>query len=206
MARLAAGLLRAWLCLQGVGSSAAGPPALLLPLRRATLPAVAAAAYRSQRRTLLGANASAQLELYGSVRDNGVFTVHVQLGTPAQDFDVIVDTGSTLAYVPCQDCGEGCGRHEVRPKRCRPLSETLTLTSTPSFGRTTPPPFTASPVIRLPAPTSRLGAKLVRPRSVSSSCLPLTSAQAPAPTSGRMRSRARRSAGWCRTRWRWGRR
>ena len=101
----------ALLLLASAGSTSS---TLLLPLKRTTLPPHAATAYHVRRRSLIGANASAQLELYGSVRDNGVFTVHLELGTPAQEFDVIVDTGSTLAYVPCQDCGDGCGRHEVR--------------------------------------------------------------------------------------------
>ena len=103
------------LCAAVLGGASEGSSAsLLLPLKRTTLPPHAATAYHVRRRSLIGANASAQLELYGSVRDNGVFTVHLELGTPAQEFDVIVDTGSTLAYVPCQDCGDGCGRHEVR--------------------------------------------------------------------------------------------
>lgn len=121
---MTAGLLLAWLCvLLGASSAASGPPALLLPLRRATLPARAAAAYQTQRRALLGANASAQLELYGSVRDNGVFTLRMAVGTPpAGPFDVIVDTGSTLAYVPCSDCGAACGsNHEARRRAWPPL-------------------------------------------------------------------------------------
>jgi|APGre2960657444_1045066.scaffolds.fasta_scaffold06720_2 hypothetical protein len=94
---------------------------LWAPLRRVALSPRATSALHARRRTLLdGAgslNASALLPLYGSVRDNGVFTVHLQLGTPPQPFDLIVDTGSTLAYVPCRDCGASCGTHEVCVKR-----------------------------------------------------------------------------------------
>ena len=87
------------------------------PLRRIALSPRAASALHARRRTLLdgagSVNASALLPLYGSVRDNGVFTVHLQLGTPPQLFHLIVDTGSTLTYVPCRDCGASCGTHEV---------------------------------------------------------------------------------------------
>ena len=98
-------------------------PQLVLPLREATLHPAAARAWRQQRRSLGSAAAATTtangsvlsvLPLYGSVRDNGVFTVHLALGTPPQRFNVIVDTGSTLAYVPCKDCGASCGTHEVR--------------------------------------------------------------------------------------------
>jgi hypothetical protein len=63
------------------------------------------------------------LPLYGSVRDNGVFTLRMAVGTPpAGPFDVIVDTGSTLAYVPCSDCGAACGsNHEARRRAWPPL-------------------------------------------------------------------------------------
>lgn len=98
-------------------------PQLVLPLREATLHPAAARAWRQQRRSLgpadaattaTNGSATSMLPLYGSVRDNGVFTVHIDLGTPPQRFNVIVDTGSTLAYVPCKDCGASCGTHEVR--------------------------------------------------------------------------------------------
>lgn len=32
--------------------------------------------------------------------------------TPPQSFALIVDTGSTVTYVPCSTC-EQCGRHQV---------------------------------------------------------------------------------------------
>ena len=39
------------------------------------------------------------------------FYATVQLGTPPREFAVIVDTGSTVTYVPCASCGTGCGEH-----------------------------------------------------------------------------------------------
>ncbi len=102
------------------GSDTTAP--LVLPLRRTALPPAAAAVHAARRRALLvdagrSVNASALLPLYGSVRDNGVFTVQVSLGTPPQPFQLIVDTGSTLAYVPCRDCGANCGTHQARAAR-----------------------------------------------------------------------------------------
>jgi hypothetical protein len=37
------------------------------------------------------------------------FYATLYLGTPAKKFAVIVDTGSTMTYVPCSTCGSGCG-------------------------------------------------------------------------------------------------
>ena len=39
------------------------------------------------------------------------FYATLYLGTPAKKFAVIVDTGSTMTYVPCTTCGAGCGPH-----------------------------------------------------------------------------------------------
>jgi hypothetical protein len=37
-----------------------------------------------------------------------------QIGSPPQSFSLIVDTGSTMTYVPCKGC-ERCGRHTSPP-------------------------------------------------------------------------------------------
>ena len=37
------------------------------------------------------------------------FYATLYLGTPPRKFAVIVDTGSTMTYVPCSSCGKGCG-------------------------------------------------------------------------------------------------
>ena len=70
-----------------------------MALRRGPLPS-AASTWAHRRRALLGNSTAAVQPLYGSVRDNGVFTVHVALCTPAQTFDMIVDTGSTGGRIP----------------------------------------------------------------------------------------------------------
>lgn len=40
------------------------------------------------------------------------YTTRIWIGTPPQTFALIVDTGSTLTYVPCSTC-EQCGKHQV---------------------------------------------------------------------------------------------
>lgn len=39
------------------------------------------------------------------------FYATLLLGTPQRQFAVIVDTGSTITYVPCASCGKNCGPH-----------------------------------------------------------------------------------------------
>ena len=51
------------------------------------------------------------LEMQGNLYSLGYFSANVCLGTPAQRFDVIIDTGSSLTAVPCADCSH-CGRHQ----------------------------------------------------------------------------------------------
>ena len=40
------------------------------------------------------------------------YTTRLWIGTPPQEFALIVDTGSTVTYVPCSNCGH-CGKHQV---------------------------------------------------------------------------------------------
>ena len=80
--------------------------------------------HKRRRRALLGEEAAsnetddpyATLPLHGSVKEHGYYYVDVSLGTPPKSFQVIVDTGSTLTYVPCVDCGSNCGAHTGAPK------------------------------------------------------------------------------------------
>ena len=53
--------------------------------------------------------------LHGSVVTTGYYAMELHLGTPPQTFEVIVDTGSTIAYVPCGFCGDKCGVHINKP-------------------------------------------------------------------------------------------
>ena len=39
------------------------------------------------------------------------FYATLLLGSPPRSFAVIVDTGSTITYVPCTSCGHNCGPH-----------------------------------------------------------------------------------------------
>mmetsp|Transcript_22652 Transcript_22652/g.62543 ORF Transcript_22652/g.62543 Transcript_22652/m.62543 type:complete len:640 (-) Transcript_22652:415-2334(-) len=55
---------------------------------------------------------SGVLPVDGSVNEVGYYYATVTFGTPARHFDLIIDTGSTITYVPCSDCGSKCGKHE----------------------------------------------------------------------------------------------
>ena len=83
-------------------------------------PARARAADHHRRRRLLGDDETspasadhpyATAPLHGSVKEHGYYYADVDLGTPPRRFQLIVDTGSTLTYVPCVDCGAACGAH-----------------------------------------------------------------------------------------------
>ncbi|XVF17578.1 hypothetical protein REPUB_Repub10bG0135600 [Reevesia pubescens] len=55
---------------------------------------------------------NARMRLYDDLLLNGYYTTRLWIGTPPQRFALIVDTGSTVTYVPCATC-EQCGRHQV---------------------------------------------------------------------------------------------
>ena len=46
------------------------------------------------------------------------YYANVWLGSPPQQFALIVDTGSTVTYVPCATCSQ-CGKHQVRRREER---------------------------------------------------------------------------------------
>ncbi|PON54240.1 Aspartic peptidase [Parasponia andersonii] len=54
---------------------------------------------------------NARMRLYDDLLSNGYYTTRLWIGTPPQEFALIVDTGSTVTYVPCSDC-EQCGKHQ----------------------------------------------------------------------------------------------
>lgn len=40
------------------------------------------------------------------------YTTRIFIGNPPQEFALIVDSGSTVTYVPCSTC-EQCGKHQA---------------------------------------------------------------------------------------------
>ncbi|XP_010558952.1 PREDICTED: aspartic proteinase CDR1 isoform X2 [Tarenaya hassleriana] len=52
-----------------------------------------------------------RMRLYDDLLHNGYYTTRIWIGTPPQMFALIVDSGSTVTYVPCSDC-EQCGTHQ----------------------------------------------------------------------------------------------
>ncbi|CAN6225927.1 unnamed protein product [Urochloa humidicola] len=88
---------------------APGPP-LFLPLTRSYPNASRLAA--SLRRGLGdGAHPNARMRLHDDLLTNGYYTTRLYIGTPPQEFALIVDSGSTVTYVPCATC-EQCGNHQ----------------------------------------------------------------------------------------------
>ncbi|EEF52314.1 Aspartic proteinase nepenthesin-1 precursor, putative [Ricinus communis] len=73
---------------------------------------------------------NAHMRLYDDLLSNGYYTTRLFIGTPPQEFALIVDTGSTVTYVPCSTC-EQCGKHQdprfqpessstYKPMQCNP--------------------------------------------------------------------------------------
>ncbi|XP_057544580.1 aspartic proteinase 36-like [Amaranthus tricolor] len=65
---------------------------------------------------------TARMNLFDDLLSNGYYTTRLYIGTPSQEFALIVDTGSTVTYVPCSDCDQ-CGNHQD-PKFQPDLSST----------------------------------------------------------------------------------
>ncbi|MED6196675.1 hypothetical protein PIB30_049606 [Stylosanthes scabra] len=67
------------------------------------------------RRQLQGSESqhhpNARMRLHDDLLLNGYYTTRLWIGTPSQMFALIVDTGSTVTYVPCSTC-EQCGSHQ----------------------------------------------------------------------------------------------
>lgn len=62
------------------------------------------------------------MALHDDLLLNGYYTTRLWIGSPPQRFALIVDTGSTVTYVPCSTC-EQCGKHQD-PKFDPELSST----------------------------------------------------------------------------------
>ncbi|KAL8246994.1 hypothetical protein R6Q59_008210 [Mikania micrantha] len=54
---------------------------------------------------------NARMPLHDDLLQNGYYTTRLWVGSPPQKFALIVDTGSTVTYVPCSTC-EQCGKHQ----------------------------------------------------------------------------------------------
>ncbi|ESW27860.1 hypothetical protein PHAVU_003G238400 [Phaseolus vulgaris] len=88
-------------------------PAMVLPLYLSSPNSTSSAL--DPRRQLYGSESkrhpNARMRLHDDLLLNGYYTTRLWIGTPAQMFALIVDTGSTVTYVPCSSC-EQCGRHQ----------------------------------------------------------------------------------------------
>uniref|UniRef100_A0A0D9X119 Peptidase A1 domain-containing protein n=1 Tax=Leersia perrieri TaxID=77586 RepID=A0A0D9X119_9ORYZ len=115
LAAAAAAVVFLLLASAGATATAAGSPdrrpPLVLPL---TLFYPNASRLASgSRRGLLGdgRNPNARMRLHDDLLTNGYYTTRLYIGTPSQEFALIVDSGSTVTYVPCATC-EQCGNHQ----------------------------------------------------------------------------------------------
>ncbi|KAF8017340.1 hypothetical protein BT93_H2508 [Corymbia citriodora subsp. variegata] len=102
---------------------AAHPSAMVLPLFLSP-PNASRAAFSSPSRRHLqrSERPNARMSLYDDLLLHGYYTTRLWIGTPPQKFALIVDSGSTVTYVPCSTCDQ-CGRHQD-PKFQPELSST----------------------------------------------------------------------------------
>ncbi|XP_061341213.1 aspartic proteinase 36-like isoform X2 [Gastrolobium bilobum] len=99
-------------------------PAMILPLHLSA-PVSSKFAFNSRRqlqRSEPKRHPNARMRLYDDLLLNGYYTTRLWIGTPPQRFALIVDTGSTVTYVPCSTC-QHCGKHQD-PKFQPDMSET----------------------------------------------------------------------------------
>ncbi|KAK4790964.1 hypothetical protein SAY86_031377 [Trapa natans] len=86
-------------------------PPMVLPLFLSP-PNSSRASTDSRRRHLQGSEKpNARMSLHDDLLLNGYYTTRLWIGTPPQKFALIVDTGSTVTYVPCSNCDQ-CGKHQ----------------------------------------------------------------------------------------------
>ncbi|XP_039015457.1 protein ASPARTIC PROTEASE IN GUARD CELL 2-like [Hibiscus syriacus] len=83
-----------------------------------------------QQAGLSPSTSNAHMRLYDDLLSHGYYTTRLWIGTPPQEFALIVDTGSTVTYVPCSSCTH-CGNHQdprfqpdlsstYQPVKCNP--------------------------------------------------------------------------------------
>ncbi|KAJ8640720.1 hypothetical protein MRB53_017414 [Persea americana] len=88
--------------------------AMVLPLAlsiNSSRPSIEGNFRRLVRRETIHNTPDARMRLYDDLLANGYYTTRLFIGTPPQEFALIVDTGSTVTYVPCSTC-EQCGLHQ----------------------------------------------------------------------------------------------
>ncbi|KAL3538034.1 hypothetical protein ACH5RR_001400 [Cinchona calisaya] len=86
-------------------------PLFLSPPRVNPYSSSAAVSVQQSRRHLQSRRPNARMSLHDDLLLNGYYTTRLWIGTPPQRFALIVDTGSTVTYVPCSTC-EQCGKHQ----------------------------------------------------------------------------------------------
>ncbi|KAL2668840.1 hypothetical protein AAZV13_01G151800 [Glycine max] len=88
-------------------------PAMILPLHHSVPDS--SFSHFNPRRQLKESDSehhpNARMRLYDDLLRNGYYTARLWIGTPPQRFALIVDTGSTVTYVPCSTCRH-CGSHQ----------------------------------------------------------------------------------------------
>ncbi|XP_024381443.1 aspartic proteinase nepenthesin-1 isoform X2 [Physcomitrium patens] len=82
--------------------------ALVLPLTRSKKNDIVDRRFERRGRKL---EESARMTLHDDLLTKGYYTSRVFIGTPPNEFALIVDTGSTVTYVPCSSCTH-CGHHQ----------------------------------------------------------------------------------------------
>ncbi|XP_076950943.1 aspartic proteinase 36-like isoform X1 [Bidens hawaiensis] len=65
----------------------------------------------SRRQLKATSRPNARMALHDDLLLNGYYTTRLWIGSPPQRFALIVDTGSTVTYVPCSTCQQ-CGKHQ----------------------------------------------------------------------------------------------
>lgn len=96
------------------GGRPSAPIVLPLALSSANYTLRSAGESYIRRRGLRGGDHSthnARMPLFDDLLTNGYYTARLYIGTPPQEFALIVDSGSTVTYVPCSTCVQ-CGNHQ----------------------------------------------------------------------------------------------
>ncbi|XP_020580198.1 aspartic proteinase nepenthesin-2-like [Phalaenopsis equestris] len=96
------------------GGSSSAPIVLPLALSSSNHTLRSAEESHLRRRGLRDGDRSthnARMPLFDDLLTNGYYTTRLYIGTPPQEFALIVDSGSTVTYVPCSTCVQ-CGNHQ----------------------------------------------------------------------------------------------